>query len=128
MSKPIWTLLLAGLLLAACAEDDPAGTYAVDLAQPAHRLIRTLLDPEVPMEEDFLAEQERRRAKDLGHEIYTYYLLEALERSGDGKVDLNDDGALSAFEAHGYASFRKVPLLPPDFSISSMSVMRIPRS
>ncbi len=54
----------------ACGKTYPAGSYAVDLAQPAHRLIRTLLDPQVPMEEDFLAEQERRRAKDLDHEIY----------------------------------------------------------
>ena len=40
----------------------------------------------------------------LGHEIYTYYLLEALAHPHDETVDLNGDGALSAFEAHGYAS------------------------
>ena len=40
----------------------------------------------------------------LGHEIYTYYLLEALSRPFDDDVDLNGDSALSAFEAHGYAA------------------------
>jgi len=44
----------------------------------------------------------------LGHEIYTYYLLEALGKHDDERVDLNDDGALSAFEAHGYAAARTV--------------------
>lgn len=44
----------------------------------------------------------------LGHEIYTYYLLEALGRPTDDDVDLNGDSALSAFEAHGYAATRTV--------------------
>ena len=48
----------------------PAGSYVIDLAQPAKRLIRNLLDPEVLMEEDFVAEQERRRARRLGDQIY----------------------------------------------------------
>lgn len=55
---------------AACGTDYPAGSYAISLAQPAGRLIRTLLDPQVDMEEGFVAEQERRRAKDLEDEIY----------------------------------------------------------
>ncbi len=54
----------------ACGTDYPAGSYAIALAQPAGRLIRTLLDPQVDMEEGFVAEQERRRAKDLEDEIY----------------------------------------------------------
>lgn len=54
----------------ACGTRYAAGSYAIDLAQPAKRLIRTLMDPDVPMEEDFLAEQERRRAKNLPDEIY----------------------------------------------------------
>ncbi len=48
----------------------PAGSYAVSLAQPAKRLIRVLLDRNVPMEEKFLQEQERRRARKLPDEIY----------------------------------------------------------
>jgi hypothetical protein len=48
----------------------PAGSYAVTLAQPAKRLIRVLLDRDVPMEANFLKEQERRRARKLPDEIY----------------------------------------------------------
>lgn len=48
----------------------PAGSYVIPLAQPAKRLIRTLLDPHVPMDEKFLKEQERRRRKKLPDEIY----------------------------------------------------------
>lgn len=54
----------------ACGRDYPAGTHVIPLAQPAKRLIRTLLDPETPLPEDFLAEQERRRDKDLPDQIY----------------------------------------------------------
>ena len=48
----------------------PAGSYVIPLAQPAKRLIRTLLDADVPMEAKFLEEQERRRKKKLPDEIY----------------------------------------------------------
>jgi hypothetical protein len=48
----------------------PAGSYAVSLAQPSNRFIRTLLDPDVELEKDFLAEEERRRKKDLPSEIF----------------------------------------------------------
>jgi hypothetical protein len=48
----------------------PAGSFLVDLAQPTKRLIRTILDPDVPMAEDFLREQERRRRRNLPDEIY----------------------------------------------------------
>jgi hypothetical protein len=54
----------------ACGTSYAAGSYVIELAQPAKRLIRTLLDPEVPMDAEFLAEQERRRAKDMGDQIY----------------------------------------------------------
>ena len=53
-----------------CGADLPAGSYIIPLAQPAKRLIRTLLDPDVPLAEDFMAEQERRRAKKLSDQIY----------------------------------------------------------
>ncbi len=54
----------------ACGQSYRAGSYIINTGQPAKRLIRTLLDPDVPLEEDFLAEQERRRAKNLPDEIY----------------------------------------------------------
>lgn len=51
-------------------KDYPAGSYSVSLAQPRERFIRVLLDPQTPMEPDFLKEQERRRKKNLRDEIY----------------------------------------------------------
>ena len=38
----------------------PAGTYVIDAAQPRNRFIRVLLEPEVPVPEDFLAEARER--------------------------------------------------------------------
>ena len=54
----------------ACGRSYDAGSYVINLAQPAKRLVRTLLDPDVPLDADFLAEQERRRAKKLPDQIY----------------------------------------------------------
>lgn len=48
----------------------PAGTYLIPAAQPAGRLLRNLLDPHVPQPERFVKEQDRRRRKRLGDEIY----------------------------------------------------------
>jgi hypothetical protein len=48
----------------------PPGSFVVELAQPTKRLIRTVLDPEVPMGEEFVREQERRRKRNLPDEIY----------------------------------------------------------
>lgn len=53
-----------------CGKSYPAGYLAVPQAQPAARLIRSLLDRDTPLPPDFLAEQERRRAVDLPHELY----------------------------------------------------------
>ena len=48
----------------------PAGTFLVPAAQPAGRLLRNLLDTHVPQPEAFVKEQERRRKKRLGEQIY----------------------------------------------------------
>jgi len=53
-----------------CGKTYPAGYLAVPQAQPAARLVRSLLDRDTPLPSDFLAEQERRRAVDLPHELY----------------------------------------------------------
>jgi hypothetical protein len=47
-----------------------AGTYVVPLAQPAKRFIRTLLDPQVPMDDKFVAAEEARRKLKQRTEIY----------------------------------------------------------
>jgi hypothetical protein len=47
----------------ACGSSYAVGTFVINTAQPSKRFIRTLMDVNVPMEESFLVEQERRRAK-----------------------------------------------------------------
>lgn len=54
----------------ACGAEFREGTYVIPLAQPAKRLIRTLLDVHVPMEKEFIQEQERRRQRKLRDQIY----------------------------------------------------------
>ena len=54
----------------ACGRRYEAGSYMVETAQPQGRLADVLLDPTVGMKADFLAEQERRRAKGLPVEMY----------------------------------------------------------
>jgi hypothetical protein len=46
------------------------GAYVVSLAQPAGWLARNLLDPRTPLDEAFVAEQNRRRLKRLPDQIY----------------------------------------------------------
>ena len=48
----------------------PRGTFIVPLAQPAGRLARNLLEPDIKMDEAFIKEQDRRRKARLGDQIY----------------------------------------------------------
>ncbi len=48
----------------------PAGSYVIPLSQPGARMARVLLEKRVAMDDRFLREQDRRRAKHLGDEIY----------------------------------------------------------
>jgi len=57
-------------VFSACGQSYEAGSYVINTGQPAKRLIRTLMDPDVPLEEGFVAEQERRRARNLSDQIY----------------------------------------------------------
>ena len=54
----------------ACDVDLPQGSYLVTSRQPAGRMVRTFLEKESPMSEEFLAEQERRRKLGLRAELY----------------------------------------------------------
>ncbi|WP_395651140.1 M14 family metallopeptidase [Brevundimonas sp.] len=53
-----------------CGKSYPAGSYVVNLSQPNSRMAEVLLTRDVAVPADFLAEQERRRARGLGDEIY----------------------------------------------------------
>ncbi len=48
----------------------PAGTFIVPLPQPAGALVRNLLDPQVPLSEEFIRRQDERRKKRLPDQIY----------------------------------------------------------
>ncbi|MCU1239129.1 MAG: peptidase carboxypeptidase [Candidatus Solibacter sp.] len=47
-----------------------AGTYVVPMAQPSKRFIRTLLDPDTKMDDQFVAAEEARRKRKQRTEIY----------------------------------------------------------
>jgi hypothetical protein len=54
----------------ACGNSYAAGSYVINTGQPAKRLIRTLMDPDVPLAEEFIADQEGRRGRNLADQIY----------------------------------------------------------
>lgn len=87
LSAPAWDPTaadrLAGLLVSsgvevgradagfsACGQSFAANSYIVNLSQPARRMAEVLLTKDVAVPADFLAEQERRRARGLPDEIY----------------------------------------------------------
>ena len=85
----------------ACRKTYPAGTYVVSLAQPAGRLARTLLEPQVSLDPKFMAEQERRRAKDLEPELYdvTAWSLPLMFNVTTDRCADDASGALAPFAA-----------------------------
>lgn len=54
----------------ACGRSYPNGYLAIPQAQPAARLVRSLLDRDTPLPPEFMREQEQRRSQDLSHELY----------------------------------------------------------
>ncbi len=54
----------------ACGNDYKAGSVIIPLAQPAKRLLRTMLDQQVDIDPDYLTAQQQRLDKGLNHEIY----------------------------------------------------------
>lgn len=53
-----------------CGRSYPQGYIAIPQAQPAARLVRSLLDRDTALPRDFVIEQEQRRSIDLPHELY----------------------------------------------------------
>lgn len=53
-----------------CRTEFPAGSFIIDKAQPAYRMIGTLLDQQIDMADDFIAIQEQRRSNNLPDQIY----------------------------------------------------------
>lgn len=54
----------------ACGTEYADGALVVDRSQPDGRLVRTLLDRNTALAEDYVEEQEGRRKRGLGHELY----------------------------------------------------------
>lgn len=54
----------------ACGVKHDAGTYFIDTAQPRGKFVTTTFTDQVDMDADFIKEQERRRARNLGDQIY----------------------------------------------------------
>jgi hypothetical protein len=54
----------------ACGKDYSAGTYWIDTAQPRGKFVKTTFTKQVDMSDEFIKEQERRRARLLNDEIY----------------------------------------------------------
>lgn len=83
----------------ACRKTYPVGSYTVSLAQPAGRLARTLMEPQVNLDKTFMAEQERRRAKDLETELYdvTAWSLPLMFNVATDRCADDPTGPLSAF-------------------------------
>jgi hypothetical protein len=81
----------------------PAGSYRISMAQPAKRLIKVLMAPETPMDEEFLREQRRRYARREGDQIY--------DISGWSLPLLFDLDAYSATEPSTSADVMTVDLL-----------------
>ena len=69
-----------GPTAAASSKPYPTGSYIIPLAQPTSRLIKNLLDRDVPMDPEFLKKQEERRARLLPDQFYdiTTWSLPAL--------------------------------------------------
>jgi len=90
----------------ACGRSYPSGYIAVSQAQPAAKLVRSLLDRDTKLPRAFVEEQEKRRSQDLGHELYDVTSWSVGLMSGV-KVDLCN-GAVSGTALSGDAAVASV--------------------
>ncbi len=78
--------------------DYATGTYVVSMAQPSKRLIRTLLDPQTPMDQKFVEAEEARRKLRQRSEIYDVTAW-SLPLMFNVEAVANDAAAQGSFEA-----------------------------
>ncbi len=110
-APPRWKVVV----LASCFGGAGEGIHSVEGPMPDHRRGRGELPPlfDIGLRATVVlsaSHDEGPAWEDpaLGHEIYTYYLLEALSNPDADEIDLDGDGALSTLEAHGYAAERTI--------------------
>jgi len=103
------------IVLASCFGGTGEGVHSVEGPMPDHRRGKPALPPLPPASRRATvvlsasyADSPAWEDPALGHEIYTYFLLEALANPTSDETDLDGDGVLSAFEAHGYAAARTI--------------------
>jgi hypothetical protein len=92
--------------LTACRQELPAGSVLVSTAQPAGRFARTLLETGADMQEAFVREQERRRRKNLPHEMYDITAWSLPLLFGVEQVACGDEIAAGSLEAVTSANAR----------------------
>ncbi|MCU0756042.1 MAG: M14 family metallopeptidase [Xanthomonadales bacterium] len=82
-----------------CEGPAPAGSYVVDVAQPASRLLRTLMEPVTTMDPDFVERQQVRLDRGLPAEIYdvTAWSLPLMANLEVRRCKSLPDGGLAAF-------------------------------
>jgi hypothetical protein len=85
--------------LRGCDGAAPAGSYVVDVAQPASRLLRTLMEPVTRMDPEFVERQQARLDRGLESEIYdvTAWSLPLMANLTVRRCKSLPDGSLSAF-------------------------------
>jgi len=98
----------------------PAGSFRIPVQQPAYALVRSLLDPHTPMDDEFLAQERARRERGLHNRFYDVtawslvfsYGVEAYtssrrldvpsERLRHGEADWHPDGGIVGSRDAGY--------------------------
>lgn len=110
-APPRWKVIV----LASCFGGTGEGVHSAEGPMPDHQRGKPDLPPLPPASRRATvvlsasyADGPAWEDPELGHEIYTYYLLEALADPTADEMDLDGDGVLSAFEAHGYAARRTI--------------------
>lgn len=98
---------------AACGKSYQAGDYVVNLSQPQRRMAEVLMNPDVPLDPAFLAEQERRRARGLGDEIYDVTAW-SLPLMAGIEAPRCAAAPTVAVEARGPEFFAPTPVTAPD--------------